>query len=359
MASDKIFTHKIDPEHSLSLVNNWKISDSKKKKVLSFMRDYSIGKITGRIGSNSPASTERNLTSLKYGLENLQKDTETEVEKFLDGLIHNELKTKNKKNFSVRSKKSIINLLSKFLIWDGKESIAKVLDIRIAEKEKDPQSLSEDEIEILFKAVDNPKYQYFLSVLYSTGARAEEFHNIRFSDIELPNRENNNEFVKITLRKEYSKTKGRTISLYWKYTLPAVRRYLNQRIKEGIKPNDPVFSLKYSSMRDWLKRHSLKTLEKPVNYHLFRHSLATHLATKMNRQQLCIYFGWAFSSPMPDVYISRSGVELQEIDERFNKTKNEELENEIEELKSQNNLLEKKFEAFHEEITNNLKSLTG
>jgi integrase len=219
------------------------------------------------------------------------------------------------------------------------------LDVKIRDKPRDPPSLAEEEIEKLYNAIDEPKYQYFISVLYSTGARAEEFHNIRFSDIALPDKEKGEEYVKVTLRKEYSKTKGRTISLYWKYALPAVKRYLNQRIKEGIKPNEPVFPLKYASMRDWLKRLSNRVLQKDVNFHLLRHSLATHLATKMNRQQLCVYFGWAFSSCMPDVYIDRSGIELKEIDEKFNKTKNEELETEIERLKlSQEEIMEKNNE---------------
>jgi hypothetical protein len=55
---------KVDAEHSLSLVKNWKITDLNKKKVKDFIKDYSIGKITGNIGNNSPASVERNLSSL-------------------------------------------------------------------------------------------------------------------------------------------------------------------------------------------------------------------------------------------------------------------------------------------------------
>lgn len=343
MEFDKVFTHKVDSEHSLSLVNNWKISNLNKQKVKNFIKDYSIGKITGKIGNNSPASIERNLSSLKVGLENLKEYTQKDINKFLDDLIHDKLKTKRKKNFSIKSKKSIINILYKFLRWDKKEDIAKVLDIEIKEKPKDPPSLTEEEIEKLYNAVENPKYQYFISVLYSTGARAEEFHNIRFSDISMPDKEKGEEYVKITLRKEYSKTKGRTISLYWKYALPSIKRYLNQRIKEGIKPNEPVFPLKYTSMKDWLNRLSQKVLQKNVNYHLFRHSRATHLATKMNRQQLCIYFGWAFSSSMPDIYIDRSGIELQEIDNRFNKTKNEELEQRIQSQQEELDSFREKF----------------
>ncbi len=40
----------------------------------------------------------------------------------------------------------------------------------------------------------------------------------------------------------------------------------------------------------------------------------------MNRQELCIRFGWRFASEMPDVYISRSGMESKHLDEKFTQT---------------------------------------
>jgi len=40
----------------------------------------------------------------------------------------------------------------------------------------------------------------------------------------------------------------------------------------------------------------------------------------LNRQQLCIRYGWAFSSGMPDVYIARAGVDTQELDVKFAST---------------------------------------
>ena len=55
---------------------------------------------------------------------------------------------------------------------------------------------------------------------------------------------------------------------------------------------------------------------------MFRHSSSTYYASKLNRQQLCYRFGWAFSSRMPDIYISRAGMVEEKISEQF---KNEEL----------------------------------
>lgn len=57
----------------------------------------------------------------------------------------------------------------------------------------------------------------------------------------------------------------------------------------------------------------------------FRHSSATYYASKLNRQQLCIRYGWAISSRMPDTYFTRSGVDMEELDKKFTGTEVEVL----------------------------------
>jgi hypothetical protein len=152
-------------------------------------------------------------------------------------------------------------------------------------------------------------------VLFDSGARAEEFHNIRFEDIFLP--EGKETCVKIALKQEYSKTLPRTIGLFWKLSLGAVTEYLRERIAEGIKPTEPVFKGNYAATRKWLGRLGSRVLRRPVHYHLFRHSSATWYATQLNRQELCRRYGWKFSSDMPDVYISRSGMEDKALEEKY------------------------------------------
>ena len=170
----------------------------------------------------------------------------------------------------------------------------------------------------LYKHCRTAQHRFLIAVLFDTGARAEEFHNIRFEDIYLPEGKDN--FVKIALKQEYSKTLGRTIALYWKFSLEAVKEYLAERIAEGIKPTDPIFRANYSATRKFLRRFGMTVLKRPVHYHLFRHSSSTFYATKLNRQELCYRYGWMFSSNMPDVYISRAGMESRQLDEKFTQT---------------------------------------
>ena len=185
-------------------------------------------------------------------------------------------------------------------------------------KPKTPDYLREAEVERLYKHCRNAKQRFLIAVLFDTGARAKEFHNIRFEDVYLPEGKEN--FVRITLKQEYSKTLGRTIALYWGFSLEAVKDYVAERVAEGAKPTDPVFRGDYTATRKLLQRLGQQVLKRPVHYHLFRHSSTTHYATKLNRQELCYRYGWKFSSDMPDIYISRAGMETKALDEKFTQT---------------------------------------
>jgi len=122
------------------------------------------------------------------------------------------------------------------------------------------------------------------------------------------------------------------VALYWKRSVEAVRDYLHERTKDDVQPTTPVFSGNYSTMRKLLQRLGQRVLGKSLPYHLLRHSPATYYATKLNRQELCYRYGWKFSSNMPDVYISRAGMETKQLDERFAQTELNAVKSELVEM---------------------------
>ena len=91
-------------------------------------------------------------------------------------------------------------------------------------------------------------------------------------------------------------------------------------------------------MRKWLNDIGKQILGRRVYYHLFRHSSSSYYADKLNRQQLCVRYGWAFRSPMVDRYINRTSLGEKEIEEKFEKTEIEDLKVELEEFKHKNKL---------------------
>lgn len=175
--------------------------------------------------------------------------------------------------------------------------------------------------------------------------------------------EGKEQFVKLTLKAEYSKTKGRVISLYWRHSADAVKDFLHQRIAEGIRPDEPVYLAKYDAGRQFLNRLGRSVLNRPIHYHLFRHSSATYYANKLNRQELCYRYGWKFSSDMPDVYISRAGMENKQLDEKFTQTEMQELKSKLLEQEQENQRLKegqqkmlKDYEHVRQEL-NSFKNL--
>ncbi len=312
-----------DIESRLAYVEKWKIPEKVKKDLIVFLQDLGRGKVNKGV-QISPRTQVKYISLLKspliYFNKPIEKITKKELEQYDKDLSTNKLISEKKKPFSMNMKKDVRIALRILLKWKLGETKARELTDFFDTKDvkKTPDYLKEQEIEKLFKACRTDEERYIIAVLFDSGARAEEFINIRFEDVQLP--EGKDSFVKLTLKEEYSKTEGRTISLYWHKSEEAVSDFIRERIKQGIKSNEPVITLTYDAIRFFISRLSLRVLTKPLHLHLLRHSSATYYAAKLNRQQLCYRYGWKFSSDMPDVYISRAGMNNKELDEKFEST---------------------------------------
>lgn len=311
-------------------IQEWNISLEDKKSLKRFFNDLKIGKVTGNQISDGTLSPY--ISNLKISLEFLKKPTKSltpaDTEKLSEWLLRDKLMRKVKRKegkqtktykmpFVESGKIKIKNVLVLYLEWmlKGKaERLTRILKVRPKLKEATIDYLKESEVERLYKACKNAEERFLIAVLFDSGARAEEFHNIRKNDVELPKGDG---YVKLTLKEEYSKTKGRTISLYWNKSFEAVNDYLKERTLKALQGDEPLFEKNYRASRKFLERLGKKVLGRSIHYHLFRHTSATYYADKMNRQQLCIRYGWRFRSPMPDRYISRIGVQDKELDEKF------------------------------------------
>jgi integrase/recombinase XerD len=356
-------------------VQNWKIQDSEKKQVLKFFKDYEIGKITNNIADK--CTLEHYVIELKVALEFINKSaeniTEKDIDKFSNVLLRDEIISRHKTPFASSVKAKIRRILLQYLQWRIPKKTGAInssLKVKNKYKNSDYKYLTEDEIDILYKNCKDNAERYLIAVLFSSGARASEFYNIKFSDIKLPEKDEN--FVQLTLREEFSKTKGRTIRLYYKNALEAVSDFLKDRKKEGIKPEDIVWNLKSTTTQkkiesfgkvDWLKyKNKRMVLDKHLNLHMFRHSSATWMANKLNHQEMCYFFGWKFSSPMPDIYISRKGMKMEQADKKFEQTELSELKSKLNKQDYENKLKNEDFEKMKKVITelqNNYDDLAG
>lgn len=348
----KVEIHDTRFQRKLDSVSNWEIPSSTKKELNEFIDKAKIGQV-----QEGKRLTDRTLSKylslLKRCLEIINKETneltKEDIERFDKELM--------KLNFaSVVDYRKCLRI---FLRWKiGLEKCEKIsgwLDTR--DKIKTPNYLSEREIDKLFKNCKNPSERFLIAVLFDSGARIEAFLNIRYEDFQLPS--SNENFIKLTLKEEYSKTKGSTISLYWKNSLNSVRDFIQEREEEGIKSTDQVFNKNYDAVRMFLSRFGKRVLNKEVTPHLFRHSSATYYAPKLNRQELCYRYGWKFSSDMPDVYISRAGMQNKELDEKFKSTELEEVQKKFEKEKFETSKESEQMKKGIENLKKALQILTG
>jgi integrase len=137
-----------------------------------------------------------------------------DVESFEKALTSGKVHTRTKMTpYSHNSQVDIRKLLRIFLRWRLGQakaiSLAGWLETRY--RQKTPDFLKEVEVEQLYKHCHTAEQRFLIALLFDSGARAEEFHNIRFEDIYLPEGKEN--FVRIALKDEYSKTLGRTTPL--------------------------------------------------------------------------------------------------------------------------------------------------
>lgn len=357
MINKKVLSHKRKTlDECVEEIESWKINESIKKDIVLFLKEYSLGRITKRTGKNLNGLAESITNLLRLATAHIKTFDEESIKKFYERLLNNKICSFNRKTekfngepYSTRYKIEALTMLKRYLAWKypNNPNLVSCIDIRIQKNEPDIVSLNLVEINLLYKFCRDNKERYIVAGLFATGTRVEEFINLRICDYELPKKD---EFIKATIRNETSKTRGRTISLHYDKTFEAIPEYFAERRREGALDGDFVLiDSPYNTVRNLLERLGKLALNKSVNPHMIRHSTATWLASKLNRQQLCYYFGWAFSSNMPDKYISRAGMNMQDADEKAKISTLQELQSQIEKERFEKRLIVENVENLQKE----------
>lgn len=317
------------------------VSVGNRKLIKNFIEDSAIGMTAtynARVKEIGARARLKNLYLLKVPARFFKKDFDKiglkEMKAFVKGLKSNEIKKENEKPYSEQTKSNFKKTFKLMLRWIHKEGaryfeLTKWIDTRY--QRKDPDSLTEEEVKIMVAGSNTFMQKFLVTMLYSTGTRIEEFLNIRFRDCRLV--DGDVPYYVITARSEYSKTKGRDIDLLWSDSTEVLKQWIESH--KDSKPSDPLFSSGYDATRMLLGRISKRTINKLVTPHLMRHSATTLDASSMNHQQLCIKYGWAFSSNMPDIYIQRAGVDRKKIVATFKSQKFDDVKKQNEILQSQ------------------------
>jgi integrase len=170
--------------------------------------------------------------------------------------------------------------------------------------------LTKEDVEKQIEACHNARDKALIAILWETGARIGELIDVTVGDIE-----DRKHGMKITID---GKTGSRRLPLV--ESVPYLNKWLNEHpnpTKDAplwckIQQGTPDDQLGYRYIRSKVLERSMDDAEidKPSNPHHYRHSRASHLATKMTEAELCEWFGWVQGSDVPAKYVHLSGRDI-------------------------------------------------
>lgn len=143
-----------------------------------------------------------------------------------------------------------------------------------------PEILSQEEILLLYNAINNPKQKFIFLILYSTGLRKSELENLKETDFDI--------FRELIIVKSGKGNKDRHVPMssiikemlfdYKKYRLEEIKKFNFQPEYFFV----GQFGGKYKSVNVFLKNAANKAgITKRVHEHLIRHCYATHMREKL------------------------------------------------------------------------------
>lgn len=313
-AQTKIDVHRCAQAYVRRLENleqDKSISEVNKRYILEFVRACHLGKTI--FTRQRKRIQEKRLLKYLYllprvsswlGNEDLKKVTQPAMDRFISHIDANALTDADSQSitYSAWTRRDIKVCVKKFYKWllgNGKQYPDLVAWIDTSITEPPPGSLSVDEIRKCSEFASTAKGKALVWTLFETGARAEEFLNIRVGHAE----DKGSHFI---VGIEHPKTFRRSLPVHEGAHL--LRQWLAQHPSPD-NSEEQLFPMGYEALLKFLRRVGMRALGKPIGPQLIRDSLATWLASKkVGRYQMCKIMGWAMSSDMPDRYINRVGV---------------------------------------------------
>lgn len=299
-----------------------------------FIEHLKLGKPLG-MKSKKPIS---DLTAYKYRSYLSTLDTafnkpfseltSADIDTFRKKLNAGEIKTSKGKIYDNGGRDLIVKALRPMLIFIGKYELS--LFTPPLKKHKEIPALRKEEVE---KVIANVKLRDKLiwQLLFDGGFRADEFLNVKFSDIKDDNLKSDG-FYKIRITT--SKTLPRTIGLTLPLSTELIKEWLSQN-SDKIGTNAKFVDISYRHFNLCIRRHGANILKKKCYPHLLRHSSATYFCHQLNQYQMCKRYGWAMASDMPQQYIDREGIDEEFANKKMVAEENMSHLKEINKLKEQ------------------------
>jgi len=208
------------------------------------------------------------------------------------------------------TRNTFVVMLKKFYRWKLKELPAFIKDMKVRIKENGKEVddlLTSQEVTALIENSKNARDKALLSVLYDSGCRIGELINMRIKDLGF------DEFgalLRVTGKTGFRQVRivGNSIAYLraWLDNHPLrndVNAFLFCNLSENILGRSLTYADVYSIIRHTAKRAGIK---KRIHPHLFRHTRATILASKVTEAPLEAQMGWVHGSRQTRTYVHLS-----------------------------------------------------
>lgn len=300
--------------------------------ILKFLNDAELGRtiIKGQKRKIHPGRLQRMLGLLikmdkEWFKKPFNKVSEEDMNTFILNLERGIITSSKGTPYTWETQSTIKKFLRKYYkyLFGEKEyfpDLVKFIDT--STKILEIKSISKDENDKLIENTAKLVYRFAFAVLFDSGARIEEFYNIKKSDIR-----KEKGIYKVRLR--ISKSRPRTINL------PLYTKIIDSYLETNeFAEDDYIYKINYGILRKYMNRSGKALIGRSVSPHVFRHGSATYYANHVGRYQLCYRYGWAASSKMPDRYIDMNGIVDDEVVAKVAGNKFVKTEEENKELKT-------------------------
>lgn len=292
-------------DNLIKRIKNSSISKANKKAILDFKTYCAVEGL-------SVSRAYFYVSKLYLIAQWLNKDFKSATKKDIMRIVEKVGKMK----YTEWSKQNFRVTLKKFYKWlrNSEEYPEEVKWLKTTMKKQNDtlpeELLNEEEVKRLIEKAEHPRNKALISVLYESGCRIGEILSLRLKHVD---------FDKFgTVLMVTGKTGPRRVRVI--SSTPYLATWIdNHPLKDD--PNSPLWVgigtayrneiIDYAAVRLMIARVAKRAgIKKRVNPHTFRHSRATHLATRLTEAQMNELFGWVQGSEMPSTYVHLSGRDV-------------------------------------------------
>jgi site-specific recombinase XerD len=224
------------------------------------------------------------------------------------------LSTLEQSDYAAHTKRDYRIVLKKFFSHLGKGNLVKNVKqtIKRHRKKLPEELLTESEVKQMIEATDIIRNKAIIALLYEGGLRIGELASLKMKNVQF---DDHGAVIKVR-----GKTGERRVRIVSSASLLASWMEVHPRRDDkeaslwvNLSTNYKKTGITYQGISQNLKRIAKKAgIKKRITPHLFRHSRATHLASKLTEAEMNVYFGWVQGSDMPATYVHLSGRDVDD-----------------------------------------------